>query len=121
MFPLEMYKVIHILGILMLFMSIGGLLTKTIVGKSDSNRWRKQLKINHGVGLLLILLGGFGMMAKLGILWPIPGWIVAKLIVWVMLGGLLVLILQSSMSKIIWYLVIFLGLLAAYLGIMKPI
>ena len=56
MIPIEVYKIIHVLGILMLFMSVGGLLTKTIVGKSDSNRWRKQLKINHGVGLLLILL-----------------------------------------------------------------
>lgn len=121
MFPLEMYKVIHVLGILMLFMSVGGLLTKSIIGESDSKRWRKQLTMNHGIGLFLILLGGFGMLAKLGILWPMPGWVIAKLIIWVMLGGLLFLILQSSISKLLWYLVILLGILAAYLGIMKPI
>lgn len=121
MFPLEVYKIIHILGILMLFMSVGGLLTKTIIGESNSKQWRKQLTINHGVGLLLILFGGFGMMAKLGILWPIPVWVIAKLVIWVMLGGLLVLILKSSISKLLWYLVILLGVLAAYLGIVKPI
>jgi hypothetical protein len=121
MFPLEMYKIIHILGILMLFMSVGGLLTKSIVGENDSKRWRKQLTMNHGIGLLLILLGGFGMLAKLGILWPMPGWVMAKLIIWVILGGLLFLILKSNISKLLWYLVILLGILAGYFAIMKPI
>lgn len=117
---IEVYKILHFMGIFMLFLSIGGLLTTAINMETAAHRWRKALAITHGVGLLLILLGGFGMLARLGILWPMPGWVLVKLIIWVMLGGLIALVLQSDLSKILWILVIVLGVIAAYLGTMKP-
>lgn len=120
MFSLEVYKIVHILGILMLFMSLGGVLIVSINGGEESHKSRKFLRISHGLGLLLILLGGFGMLARLGILWPMPGWVIAKILIWLMLGGLISLVLQSDLSKLIWFMVILLGTVAAYLGIMKP-
>lgn len=117
---IEVYKVLHFMGIFMLFLSIGGLLATAINMETGTHRWRKSLAITHGVGLLLILLGGFGMLARLGILWPMPGWVLIKLIIWVMLGGLIALVLQSDLGKVLWFLVIVLGVIAAYLGIMKP-
>jgi hypothetical protein len=120
MFSASVYKIVHFLGIFMLFMSIGGILVNSIAREERVREWRKALNITHGVGLLLILLGGFGQLARLGILWPLPGWVILKLIIWVMLGGLIALVLQSNLSKLLWILVIFLGTIAAYLAIMKP-
>ena len=117
---LAVYKIIHFLGIIMLFMSLGGVLMVSISGGEESRKSRKLLRINHGVGLLLILLGGFGMLARLGILWPLPGWVIAKILIWLMLGGLIALVLQSDLSKLIWVMIILLGTVAAYLAIMKP-
>jgi hypothetical protein len=120
MISLSIYKIIHFLGIIMLFMSLGGVLVNSINREEGTNQWRKALKITHGIALLLILLGGFGMLARLGILWPLPVWAIGKVIIWVMLGGLIALVLQSDLSKLLWFVVILLGTAAAYLGIMKP-
>ena len=120
MFSALVYKIVHFLGIIMLFMSLGGILINSINWEEGTRQWRKPLTITHGIGLLLILLGGFGQLARMGILWPLPGWVIAKLIIWIMLGGLVALVLQSDLSKLLWSLVIFLGTVAAYLAIMKP-
>lgn len=122
MLSLTVYKIIHVVGVMMLFLAIGGSLTHAINRGGSDQRWRKGLSITHGVGLLLILVAGFGMMARLNIGWPWPGWIYAKLLIWIMLGGLLALSLQSSISKVLWFIVIVLGITAAYLGLspIKP-
>ena len=40
-----------------------------------------------GIGLFLVLLGGFGMLARLGVAHVgLPGWIWAKLALWTALG-----------------------------------
>lgn len=123
MIDITVYKLIHVLGILMIFSSLGGLILYVINdGTKSQNTWRKPAAITHGLGILLILLGGFGMLARLGIHWPWPGWVIGKVIVWVILGGAVSLIYKvPSAGKALWYVVILLGAIAAYLAIMKPI
>ena len=118
----EFYKLVHVLGILMVFVSLGGLLLFVINnGNRESNVWRKQVAITHGVGIFLVLLGGFGMLAKLGINWPWPGWIIAKFVIWLVLGGALTLIYKKpELGKVLWALILVLGFGAAYLAGMKP-
>ena len=122
MFPYEVYKVMHFLGIFMIFVSVGGVMMYTLNGgaKAD-NSLRKMSGITHGIGLVLVLVGGFGMMARLSIPWPWPGWLYTKLVVWLVLGGITGLIYKLGTSgKGLWYVVILLGVIAAYMAIFKP-
>ena len=65
----EVYKIIHLLGLSMVLMSLGGIILHSINGGSKgSNTFRKGAMITHGVGLFLLLVAGFGMLAKLGIM-----------------------------------------------------
>lgn len=122
MLSYTVYKLIHVLGIWMVFLALGGLILFSINGHAKSdNRWRRPAAITHGVGLFLVLLGGFGMLAKLGINWPWPGWIVGKVIVWLLFGGVIALIFRKpSLAKILWWVVLGLGVIAAYLVLWKP-
>lgn len=122
MIPYSFYKLVHLLGIFMLFLSVGGLIHHILNGGTKAaNAWRKQTAITHGIGIFLILLGGFGMLARLGLSWPFPGWVMAKIAIWIAMGGMLALVYRRPQSgRFFWLLVLVLGLGAAYLAILKP-
>lgn len=51
----------------------------------------------------------------------LPGWAIAKLIVWLILGGLPALIYRKpQMAKLFWLLILAFGALNAWLAIFKP-
>ncbi len=118
----SVYKLFHLLGIFMTFLSLGGLLLYAINGGTkEQNTWRKPVAITHGVGVLLLLVSGFGMLARLGMFWPLPGWTVVKLVIWLIFGGMTALIYKGpDAGKTWWFIVLLLGLIAAYLALMKP-
>lgn len=76
------YKLLHIVGIIVLFVSLGAMLG---AGKSI-----KAAVAGHGIGLVLILVSGFGMAAKAG--YGFPAWMIGKLAIWLALGAVIVLI-----------------------------
>lgn len=122
MFPYEFYKVLHLLAILVLFISMGGLAMVTLRGGTDAEKKaaRKPLMILHGVALLVILVAGFGMMARLGMMgggWP--GWIFGKVAIWVVLGGA-VAMLKKPMGLTSYLALPIVGAIAAWLAIYKP-
>lgn len=118
----SVYKLVHILGVIMIFLSLGGQINYAINGGAkDQNTWRKAAGITHGIGMLLVLLGGFGMLARLGIHWPWPGWIIGKIIIWLILGALVSVVNRKpDAGRGMWYVVLILGLLATYFVTMKP-
>src|SRR4051812_42432480 len=83
----EFYKIIHIAGVLMLFSGLVGLVAVRMVSVTIPDRPRKLFFLWHGIGLLLALVAGFGMMARLQLFGNLPGWIYAKLAIWLILGG----------------------------------
>lgn len=116
------YKLVHILGVLVLFLALGGLsiLAANHAG-DDARRQRRLVIATHGVALFIILLGGFGMLARLGINTGFPGWIWAKLAIWVILGALVALPLRfPALARPLWLLVPVLGTAAAYMALYKP-
>jgi hypothetical protein len=122
MLSYEIYKLFHLFGIIMLFVSVGGIMLYALNGgtKAD-NTWRKTAAITHGIGLVFILVAGFGLLARVGMSWPWPGWVFVKLIIWLVLGGVTGLIYKlSSRGQWLWYVVILLGVIAAYMAIFKP-
>jgi len=122
MISYQVYKTVHLVGILMLFLSLGGVITHVINGGSRDHSWRKPLAITHGLGLLLALVGGFGLLARLGIMHGmLPGWVLAKLAIWLVFAILIgVMIRKNSWAESLWFIVLILGGVAAYLAGTKP-
>jgi hypothetical protein len=116
------YKLIHYLGIFILVATLGASLGRqAITGGRDPlrSRWGAV----HGVALFLVLLGGFGLMARVGVAHGtmFPGWILAKLGIWVLLGGLLFLARRGQRWTLpLLALVPLLALLAGWMAMAKP-
>lgn len=100
----QIYQILHLLGILMVFTGYGALLGRALSG-SDCPSTKKLGSITSGIGLVLILVAGFGLIARLGYSYSEP-WILIKLVIWVLLGGLIAWINRKPCcaSKIYWIL-----------------
>ena len=111
------YKVLHLLGLMLLFFALGGY---TLKGKPEAKSERILLAVCHGVGLLLMLVAGFGLLARLGFKGA-PGWAWAKVGVWLVFGAAPMVIKRTpERVRPIWAVLSWLGTLAAYLAIAKP-
>ncbi len=107
----QIYQILHILGILMVFLGYGALLGRALAG-SDCPRLKKMGSITSGIGLLLILVAGFGLIAQLGYSYS-ETWIWIKLAVWVALGGMIVAINRKPCcAPKIWWVLLALGAIA---------
>ena len=87
--PYEAYKVMHFLGIFMLITTLAAVAMHALRGGNRQDLpHRKPIAIAHGLSVLLILTGGFGLLARLGIVQGgLPIWIYIKLLIWVALAG----------------------------------
>ncbi len=113
--PYEIYKVLHITGLVLIFLGLGGILLQP----REGGHTPKLASILHGAGLLVMLVPGFGMMAKheLGM----PKWLLAKIGIWLVLGGLPALYKRKILpAGLAWLVAAALGAGAAYLALMKP-
>jgi len=125
MITYEAYKLIHIFGILLLIFSLGGLcLQATDDRAGPSGRGRKLLGFAHGAAAVIIIVAGFGLLARLsishGVTWP--WWVWAKVGIWVLLGITPLVIRKSvTFTRSLWLGVPILGAVAAYLAIYKPL
>jgi hypothetical protein len=119
------YKLIHLFGILLLVVSLAAMLSRSAWGGALDGRdsWKGRLMALHGVALLLVLLGGFGLMARLGIPHTevYPGWIFVKLSIWLLLGAMAVIPKKRPSWSVPALLFIpVLGLVAGYVALFKP-
>jgi hypothetical protein len=121
MLSYEIYKLLHVAAIfLMLSAAAGAWALKAASNSQNNPKIRKLLMMIHGIAMFLILLGGFGTMARLGVATPWPTWIWIKLAIWIALGGLpVILSKRSSVSKALFFLAPALGAIAAWAAINK--
>lgn len=106
------YTWLHLAGIALLLLATGGL-TQDREGTS-----RKLLTAAHGAGLILALVGGFGLLARYEIHWPWPTWVFVKVGIWFVFGSSLTLIKKlPNLRTPIWWGAWVLFLVAAYLGL----
>jgi hypothetical protein len=127
MIPYPFYKLVHIIGIVLAMSALGGAALVAIVGGPTEGRAspRRMLAALHGLGAFLILLGGFGMLARLGIvqggLGSFPGWLLVKIAVWaIVAAALFVPRRRPELARAVLYSLPLLGGLAAYMAIYKP-
>lgn len=113
------YKILHVFGFLMVFMALGGITLQTLVGGGD-RRVRKLTAIAHGLGLVIVLVSGFGLMAKLD--YNYSGlWFYLKVGIWVLAGAMIALIRRMPrQATLFWWGLPVLGALAAFLALYKP-
>lgn len=118
---LSFYKVIHILGLLLVFNGLAAIWGVNVVGGTPSKRRRIGLSLMHGLGLAALLISGFGMLAKLGYLSDIPTWAIIKSLIWLAMGASLALAKRKAQwgLPLISFFVLA-GTYAAYLCIYKP-
>ena len=116
MLSYETYKLIHIMSIVIFFGTIGA----AIIG----GRYDKHERIITGVSSLFILVGGMGLLARIGIkhnsIWPT--WAIVKAVVWLTLSALApILAKRLGRSVFVFYIFVILAALAAYMAINKPL
>jgi len=117
----EFYKILHLSGLMLLFFGLSAILTMKMVGAKFEGKSKSLAMLTHGIGLLFLLVGGFGMLARMGIMGSLPGWVYAKLAIWLILGGSATL--AKKKGQIGWPLMILfvgLGTTAAWLALTKP-
>ncbi|HEX4960752.1 MAG TPA: hypothetical protein VF173_07930 [Thermoanaerobaculia bacterium] len=113
------YRVIHIFSMMLMFTALGGLLLAS-QAKVQTDASRKMAGMLHGIALILLLVSGFGALAKLGLsnpgIWP--AWIWLKALIWLLFGGIIVLIRRvPRFAPVLWWLLPLLGAVAAYLAL----
>ena len=113
------YKVFHILGVLLAFVAMGGMIFRALDDSREPGPGRKLAGITHGVALLLILISGFGMLAKLG--YGFPLWVWIKIFIWLLIGAAAALIRRlPQYATFFWFALPVLGAVAAYLALYRP-
>jgi uncharacterized membrane protein SirB2 len=116
------YKMIHYLGIFILLATLGASLGRQAMTE-ERDPLRSRWGAVHGVALFLVLLGGFGLMARVGVAHGtmFPGWILAKLGIWVLLGAMLFLARRSRRWTLpLLALVPLLALFAGWMAMARP-
>jgi len=105
------YKIIHLVGIAALALGLGGMMA------SGGNR--KGFAILQGIALLVMLVSGFGLLAKLHL--GFPHFAIAKTVLWIVLGALPML-LRKFRVPMTGGIIISLTLVTilAWLGVVKP-
>lgn len=112
------YKILHLFAVLLLFTSLG---TLAAAGGDGAGRLRRLAGVAHGVAMAIILVAGFGLLARLGLFGSIPGWAWLKIGLWLLLGlAVLPLRRRPEWAVWLWSLIPVIGGLAAWLAVKKP-
>ncbi len=116
------YKLLHFLGLFMMFVALGGASIHALSGGEKVPATRRVIGILHGVGALLALVAGFGMLARLELLADgLPGWVIAKLLIWLLLAALVGLPYRKrQLAAALAFALPLIALLAAWLALFKP-
>jgi hypothetical protein len=111
------YKILHLFAILLLFTSLG-----TLAATAKGNETLQRIaRVAHGVALLLILVAGFGLLARLNLFGAIPLWAWAKIVLWLLLGlAVLPLRRRPQWALALWISFPLVGALSAWLAVAKP-
>lgn len=109
----ELYRLLHVVGVLMLFVGLGGMFA------CEPGKGPKLFPALHGIGLLVMLVAGIGFAHKSGLGWP--NWLLAKIACWVLVGALPVLVKRGVVPRLAGVLLVLaVGATAAWLAQAKP-
>jgi hypothetical protein len=124
MFSRNFYEILHIIGIALMFVAIGGVAVHAANGGNKAeSQTRKLVSIGHGVGALLVLVGGFGMLARIGMQHGagFPAWLWIKIAVWAVLSAIVLIPYRKpALARPFFVLLPLLAGVAVYSALYKP-
>ncbi len=117
---IQTYHFLHLIGLIFVFIGFGGLLSSE--GAKRAMKW-------HGIGLVISLISGFGMLAKMskGLPEGAPSlytqpWVIVKLALWLVLGFLPVLAKRRVLAApLVVLIAAVIGAVLGYIGYFKPV
>lgn len=125
MFSRNFYEILHILGIALMFVAIGGVAVHAANGGTKAeSQTRKMVSIGHGVGALLVLVGGFGMLARIGMQHGagFPTWLWVKIAIWAILSAVVLIPYRKpALARPFFLLLPTLAGVAVYMAVYKPL
>jgi uncharacterized membrane protein SirB2 len=116
MISYDIYKILHVFSVVF-FISVLGIQ----IFLAEKN---KKLSIFSGILSLFVLVGGMGLLARLGVShqggWPM--WATIKLVIWFLIAAGFPIILKRSpkLKPYLWYPLVGLVFIAIYLAVIKP-
>ena len=114
---LPFYHIIHLFAVMVLFIGTG-----TALAAADNVGTRKFGAMLRGVALLLLVVTGFGSLAKLQLFKAIPLWAWLKVLIWASAMMLPVFVKRKLLSpRLAVFVALALGGVAACLGHLKPV
>lgn len=112
---LQFYQWLHITSVAALLVSLAALWGLSSQKPGTKN---KPIAILHGIGMTLLLVSGFGLLARLGMVSGLPWWIYVKIALWLIMGGSMILAKRKAQwgfpLLLFWIAVVS---LAAYFGV----
>jgi hypothetical protein len=121
--PYATYKLMHLLGLFTMLTVLAATSLHVLRGGSRADMpARRWFAAAHGIAALMVLTGGFGLLARIGVMHGgLPGWAYAKLVIWVALGGALFLAYRGpGMAKTLLVTVPLLAVVGAAVALYKP-
>lgn len=114
--PLPYYHILHLVAVMILFAGTG-----TALAAADNVTSRKCGAILRGIALLLLLVTGFGLLAKLNLMKSVPLWAWLKVVIWIIAAVLPVFVKRKMIAGTFAVTIaLVLGAVAACLGYLKP-
>lgn len=124
MLPYAFYKIVHVLGIALVLVALGGLAGHALNGGAKAeNQVRRLLIAMHGAGALLVLVGGFGLLARINFAHGtgFPLWLWVKLGVWALIAALVMVPYRAPrMARPLIIALPLLAMTAAIMAVYKP-
>lgn len=115
------YRLLHFVGLMLLFFSLGATTMQALAGSEAGKVQRILTASTHGVGLLIVLVAGFGALARLQIAVASAPWVWGKLAIWVLLAAAPALIKRKpKLGLAVWFVLPTLGVVAGVLANQKP-
>ena len=107
---------LHLLGVFMVLAALFGWTISYFNGGQKENPAKKLMGITHGVGLILVLIAGFGLLARLNES-AAQLWVGLKLLIWLAFGGYTILLHKKIVKpKASWFIIIILATSAVFLA-----
>ncbi len=120
---LTTYNLMHLTGLAALLVGVGGMAALVAAGQDvKATGLKGVLATLHGVGLLLMIVAGFGMLARLGISHGgLPGWTWMKLVLWLIFALLPLWIKKSpGVAKPMLFVIPLLVMAGGYIALYRP-
>lgn len=119
MISYEIYKIMHLLGVFMVLAALFGWTINYINGGHKDTPARKILMISHGVGLLFVLVAGFGLLARIHQS-ALQSWVLLKFCIWLIFGVYTMFLHKKILPpKAHWFIILALAMTAVVLVQLK--